>query len=123
MANTGGITHFSAVNPKFDIVTAVSNAATLNTQTGVVTTDSISGSNGGTAGSTYALTLTNARCSASSYVLAAAYYGSATAGTPIVVNNVSAAGSVVLTIQNAPSASTINGTLKVAYWVLNPTSA
>jgi hypothetical protein len=96
--------------------TATAGAATLNNQSGAVTSESLTTA----AGAAYALTLTNDRVvGANTVVFAAVANGSNTAGSPVVSTIKTAAGSVVISIQNAGAAA-FNGTLVIKYTVLAP---
>lgn len=91
--------------------TAISASAVLNTQTGIITSESLSTS----AGSTYTLTVNNNQIYAGDVVLASASLGSATSGVPLVETVTPANGSVAILIKNNHSTDAFNGTIKVAF--------
>lgn len=94
---------------------ATSGAATLSTERGVITSESLTTANG----STYTLTLTNTLVKATSTVLASAYNGTNTAGTSqgLTITSITpASGSVVIVVTNN-SGATLNGTIKIAFQV------
>jgi hypothetical protein len=96
--------------------TAASGAATLNKATGVITSESLTTADADTP---YTLTLTNSKIKATSVVLASVGLGSATTGTPQIVSVTPAAGSVVILVWNVSASAAFNGTIKVAFTVLN----
>jgi len=91
--------------------TATTGAATLNTASGIVTSESISTA----AGANYTLTITNSAIAATDIVLASVQFGTATTGTPEVTNVTPAAGSLVIIIKNTHASAAFNGTIKVAF--------
>jgi len=95
--------------------TATSGAATLNEQSGKVTSESLTTA----AGATYTLTLTNSKVAATSLVFANAYLGTASTGVPQVVKCTPAAGSVAIVVKNIDGAAALNGTIKIDFLVLN----
>jgi hypothetical protein len=94
--------------------TAASGAATLNKSAGVITTESLSTA----AGSSYTLTLTNSQIAAADQVFASVAYGSSTTGTPAVTRITPGAGSAVILVRNIDASAALNGTLKIAFFVL-----
>ena len=95
------------------IATASGGSATLNSMSGVVTTESLSTA----AGAEYTLTLTNADVAAADQVFASVAYGGSTAGTPIVAMVTPAAGSVAILIHNINASVAVNGSLKISFAV------
>ena len=95
--------------------TSTAGAATVNTQTGVVTTESLTTA----VGATYTFTLTNALVNANSIVLPVVGKGSATTGTPTVAWVTPAAGSVTIVIQNIHASAALNGTITIGFLVFN----
>lgn len=93
---------------------ATSGAATLNKDAGVITTEALTTA----AGASYTLTLTDSSIAAADQVFASVSYGSATAGQPVVTRVKPAAGSVVIVIQNIHASAALDGTLKIAFFVL-----
>jgi len=94
--------------------TASSGAATLNSPSGVVTTESLSTA----AGSTYTLTLTNSSIAATDIVLLTVGLGTNAAGHPDVVSVTPAAGSVSVVVKNTHASAAFNGTLTVQFAVI-----
>ena len=96
-------------------VTAASNAATLNKGTGVITSESLTTA----AASTYTCTLTNAKIKATSAVFVSVGLGSSTTGTPALLDMTWAAGSLVVVVKNIHASASLNGTILIAYQILN----
>ena len=94
---------------------ATAGAATLNAIAGVITSESITTA----AGSEYTLTLTNSKISAADIVLAAVLNGTNTTAGIAVTTVTPAAGSVVIKVKNTHASSALNGTIKVAFVVVN----
>ena len=95
--------------------TSTAGAATVGTQSGVITTEALVTA----AGSTYTFTLTNSLINANSVVLVTVGKGTATAGEPVVQFVTPAAGSAVILIRNNAAAAALNGTIKIGYLVFN----
>lgn len=94
--------------------TSSSAAATLNAVSGTITTESLT-----TAALTVAtLTVTDSYCTANSTVLVQLVGGSYTAGVPVVVKVVPAAGSFVISFVNTHATNALNGTLKFKFIIL-----
>lgn len=95
--------------------TATAGAATANGGWGVITSESITTA----AGADYVLTLTNSAVTANSVVLATAANGTNTT-EGLAINRVQpSAGSVIIRVRNTHASSALNGTIKVAFAVLN----
>lgn len=96
--------------------TSTAGAATVNTQSGVITTEALATA----AAATYTFTLTNSLINASSVVLVTVGKGTATTGglTPVFITP--AAGSAVMLLQNVTAAA-VNGTVKIFYTIFNVT--
>jgi|GEM_PF-3059565 len=94
--------------------TATAGAATLNKDSGKITTEALTTA----AGATYALTLTDSSIAAADMVFASVAFGTATAGMPIVTSVAPAAGSVVITILNGHASAAFDGTLKISFLVV-----
>ena len=94
--------------------TSTAGASIVNTQAGVITTESLATASTGT----YTFTLTNSLINANSIVSVSIGKGTATTGglTPVFVTP--ASGSCVMLLQNVTAAS-LNGTVKIFYSVLN----
>lgn len=93
---------------------ATAGAATLNKDSGKITTESLTTA----AGATYTLTLTSGSITANDLVFASVAFGSASAGMPIVTSVAPASNSVVITILNGHASAAFNGTLKISYLVV-----
>ena len=111
-------TNFSQVEVDFGTATSTAAAATINKQTGLVTTEALTTA----AGSTYTFTLTNSAINASSLVFVTVGKGTASAGEPVVQFVTPAAGSAVILIRNVSAAAALNGTITIGFKVLNSTS-
>ena len=94
--------------------TATAGAATLNKMSGTVTSESLTTA----AGATYTLTVTDSDIAAADIVGAAVQLGTATTGMPTITTTTPAAGSVVIVVQNIHASAALNGTIKIAFWVL-----
>lgn len=95
--------------------TATAGAATLSKTAGVITSEALTTA----AGATYTLTLTNTKIAATSQVFASVAYGTATAGMPCVTRVTPASGSVVIIVQNIHASAALDGTIKIAFMVLD----
>ena len=94
------------------VATAASGAATLNSNAGVITTESLTTAQN----AIYTLTLTNSQIKATDIVLVSVGNGSNSAGTPMLGTVTAADGSVVITVINKhASAVALNGTLVIAF--------
>lgn len=107
-------TNYTSLNVSTNTATSTSNAATINAQSGVITTEALTTA----AGATYTMTLTNAYIQASSIVTVSVAKGTATNGFPAVTWVTPAAGSCVIILQNVGSAA-LNGTIKIGFKVDN----
>lgn len=94
--------------------TATAGAATLNKDSGKITTESLTTAHG----SAYTLTLTNSAIAAADMVFASVKFGTATAGTPVVTTIAPAAGSVVIKVHNDHASDDFNGTLVISFMVV-----
>lgn len=114
MANTAK-SFVPSLSGEISTATATSNAATLNAQLGVITSEALTT----TQSSTYTCTLTNNFVGTGSVVLYSLSNGTNTQGTPLMKSVTAGAGSVVFIVVNLhPSAEAFNGTIKIAYTVL-----
>jgi len=93
--------------------TAAAGAATLNKSAGVITSEALTT----VAGATYTLTITDSDVAAADQVMASVQYGTATTGTPAIATVATAAGSVVIVVQNIHASAALNGTIKVSFVV------
>ena len=103
-----------AIDAGVKTATAAAGAATLNKNSGVITTEALTTA----AGANYTLTLTDAAISPSDEVFATVSYGSATAGVPHVAMITPGAGVVAIVIRNATGAAALNGTLNIGFFTL-----
>lgn len=94
---------------------ATGGAATLNKQVCLITSEALVTA----IGAIYTLTLTNSKVAATSTVLPSVYLGTATTGTPQIVDVKPAGGSVVIRVKNIDGANAFNGTIKVTLVVIN----
>lgn len=94
---------------------ATAGAATLNTESGTIETESLTTAPGGT----YVLTLTNAMIIASSRVFASVSIGTGETVRDYQVKEVlPSTGVVFISIKNT-GASNFTGTIKISFWVIN----
>lgn len=93
---------------------ATSGAATLNTPSGTVTSESITTAASGV----YTLTLTNSCVAASDIVLVTVGKGTTTTGVASVATVTPAAGSVVIVISNDSTSAAFNGTIIVSFVIV-----
>jgi hypothetical protein len=95
--------------------TATSNAATLNAQLGVITSESLTTAQD----ATYTCTVTNSLVGTGSVVLVSIANGSNNQGTTVVTKVTPGAGSFVVIVANKhASAQAFNGTIKISFLVL-----
>lgn len=94
---------------------ATGGAATLNKPAGVVTSEALTTA----AGAEYTLTLTNSAIAAASVVLVSFANGTNTQGTLALGRVTPGAGSATIRIRNAHASEALNGTIKIAFAVIN----
>jgi hypothetical protein len=94
--------------------TASAGAATLNAPAGVVTSEALTTA----AAAAYTLTLTNNVVEADDLVFASVANGTNTQGIPTLGRVTPGAGSVVITVTNLHASQALNGTLKIAFFVV-----
>lgn len=111
-------TNLDSYAVEFGTGTSTAGAATVNAQTGLVTTEALTTA----AGATYTFTLTNNRINANSLVDVMIAKGTATTGTPTLTWCTPAAGSAVIIIQNVHASAALNGTIKIGFSIDNITS-
>lgn len=97
----------------FSTGTDVGGSVTINAQRGVITTASLTTS----AGTTYIVTLRNTFITATSQVFASVYNGTNTGGNVLVGALTPFAGSANILVTNAGTATVLNGTLKINFFV------
>ncbi len=107
-------TEFTEVDMVAGTATSTANAATVNTQTGVITTEALTTGAGGT----YVMTLTNKLIVAGSIVTPIVGNGTNTVCGLVPITVTPAAGSVVMIFQN-PGLTALNGTVKIGFTVFN----
>lgn len=91
--------------------TATAGAATLNADSGKVTSESLT-----TAADTdYTLTITNSKIAATSKVVASVANGTNSQGAPVVTLVTPGAGSLVIVVRNVNASQALNGTLVVTF--------
>jgi hypothetical protein len=93
---------------------ATAGAATLNSPSGVVTSESITTA----AAATYTLTLTNSCIAATDIVLVSQGNGTNTQGAPVIQSITPAAGSVVVVVKNVHASQALNGTLTFSFVIV-----
>jgi hypothetical protein len=108
-------TQFTEVDVLTGTGTSTTNAATINTQTGVITTEALTTA----AGATYTMTLTNSLIQSGSIVNVSVGKGTATAGMPVVAWVTPSTGTCVIILQNIHATNALNGTIKLAFSVQN----
>ncbi len=103
--------NFTARKSTVTQVTTINTAVTINKRAGVITTMIAS------VGSelTTSFTVNNNTCSSDSIVIANIQDYAGSAGNPSVYVNTVATGSFVITIVNASSAASLNGTLGISF--------
>lgn len=97
----------------FGTGTCSSNAVTINTASGLITTESLSTA----AGSTQAITLTSNKIQTGDIVMAMVDPGSS-AGTPTVVNTAVSASTAVFLVKNVHATNALNAAIKIMFVVL-----
>ncbi len=95
--------------------TSTVHAATLNKQTGQITTESLTTAKD----AVYTFTLTNSLIAATSTVLATVGKGSSTTGAPVVTWTTPGPGTVDILIINKDSTNALNGTITINFVVFN----
>ena len=96
--------------------TATAGAATLNKNSGIITTEALSTA----AAATYTLTITNNQITVNDQVQVVVWFGTSTTGQPVLLRSTPGAGNVVIILKNIDGAAAFNGTLKVGFAVLKP---
>jgi hypothetical protein len=96
--------------------TATAGAATLQNQSGVVTSEALTTA----AGANYTLTITNAKVTTSAVCFASVSNGTNTTVEPVVTRVTPGSGSLVVVVRNLHATVALNGTIKIAYQIYNP---
>jgi len=107
-------TFFSALGVRTGTATAAAGAATLNAESGKITTEALSTA----AAASYTLTITNSKILATDMVFASVQYGDSTTGEPAINRITPANGSLVIIVRNEAAAAALNGTLKISFFAL-----
>lgn len=103
------------VSKELNNATASAGAATATGLAGKITSEALTTAQN----AIYTLTLTNTAIAAADLVFASVGNGTNTQGTPVVTSVTPAAGSVVIKISNLhASAESLNGTIKISYFVV-----
>jgi hypothetical protein len=101
---------------KAGTVTAAAGAATLDSQAGIVTTESLTTA----AAANYTLTLTNNKVTSAAHVLVVVTNGTNTTVGATLWTVTPGSGSVVIVVKNEHASVALNGTLKIWYQIYNP---
>lgn len=111
----GGLTLGAASNLTLDsgTATATAGAATLNKQSGVITSEALTTA----AAAAYTLTLTNSVVVATNKVFVSVDNGTNTQGIPVFSTATPGTGSVVIKVFNLHASEALNGTLKISFFV------
>lgn len=109
VASAGGF--IAGTSDETKTATATAGAATLNTLSGVVTSESITTAAAGL----YTLTITNSTIAATDVVMASVANGTNSGGGPVIATVTPAAGSLVIVVKNDHASTAFNGTIKVAF--------
>ncbi len=107
-------TEFTEVDMVAGTATSTAGAATINNQSGVITTEALTTAAGGT----YTMVLTNSLVTASSIVQPIVGRGTNTACGLVPITVTPTAGSVTMIFQNV-GLTALNGTLKIGFTVFN----
>ena len=100
----------------FNSVTAVAGAVTCNSRAGLITSEALV-----TAGlAAYTLTVTCDQCDVDSIIFFSVQNGTNTQGTTDVGNYTPATGSFVVKVNNIHASQALNGTIKLAFEIANP---
>ena len=90
---------------------AVAGAATLNKESGSITTESLTTA----AGANYTLTLTSSRSVVGDLVMASVSNGTNTGGDPGILSITATAGQIVIKVRNHHASTAFNGTLVINF--------
>ena len=91
--------------------TATAGAATLNTDQGIITSESLTTA----AAAAYTLTLTDSKIAATDQIYASVANGTNTQGIPIVGRCTAGAGSATILVYNLHASQALNGTIKISF--------
>lgn len=103
------------INHENGTATASAGAATANTQSGVITSESLTTASG----ADYTLTLTNSKISSGSNVMVTVGRGGSTQGIPHLLKVTAGSGSATIVVRNIHSTEAFNGTILVQFLVAN----
>jgi hypothetical protein len=104
------------LNLQSGTASATAGAVTLSKQSGFLTSESITTAAAGS----YTLTVTNTLIAATSLIFASVCLGTSTDGTPQIITVTPGSGSAVIVIKNIHATQAFNGTIKVAFLIVNP---
>ena len=107
-------TKFTSLDVATGTATSTAAAATINAQTGLITTEALTTA----AAATYVMTLTNSVITANSIVNVTVGKGTATGAGLVPLTVTPSAGSCVMVLQNT-AGSAVNGTVKIGFTVFN----
>lgn len=96
--------------------TSTAAAATINADSGIVTTEALTTA----AAAVYTFTLTNSQITTASKCDVTVGLGTSSAGLPVLSTVTPASGSAVIKIANLHASAALNGTLKIFFKVRNP---
>ena len=96
-------------------VTTAAGAGTLHAHSGKITTEALATA----AGATTDIVITNNRVAAADIILLTRVGGTNTAGTPTLEVSAQSAGSFTIRVRNAHATAALNGTLVIAFAVLD----
>lgn len=110
-----GVRILGAFGRRIATAVATSGAATLNADTGIVTSEALTTAQN----AAYTLTITNNKVAAGDLVFATVFNGTNSQGVPTVARAQAAAGQIVILVTNqAATAVAFNGTIRVGFMVV-----
>jgi hypothetical protein len=107
-------TYITQIDMLQGTATSTAGAATINTQSGTITTEALATA----AGAIYTMTLTNASIKSTSNVFVSVGKGTATTGSPVATFVTPGTGSCAILIQNV-GAVALNGTVLISFTMFN----
>lgn len=108
-------TNYTALDVVSGTATSTAGAATINAQTGLITTEALSTA----AGANYTMTLTNSLIKAGSIVHVTVGKGTSTNGIMTLATVTVSATSAVMVFQNIHASAAVNGTFTIGFTVFN----
>lgn len=110
-----GVRILGAFGRRIATAVAASGAATLNADTGVVTSETLTT----VQNAAYTLTITNNKVAATDIVFATVYNGTNTQGTPCICRVQAGNGNITIIVSNQhASAQAFNGTIRIGFMVV-----